>query len=180
MINKNKIFKLKKDRRSFLRLTTTSMVAVGSAFAIWPFIDSMNPSADVLALGIKEFDLSNIEEGSSKTFKWRGKPVFIKHRTKQEINEARKVNLSELRDPQKDENRVVKPEWLIVVGICTHLGCIPLGQKKSDTKGDFNGWFCPCHGSHYDSSGRVRKCPATKNLKVPKYKFFDKNKIRIG
>ena len=119
-----------KNRRSFLKLTTTSMATIGSAFAVWPFIDSMNPSADVLALGIKEFDLSNIEEGSSKTVKWRGKPVFIKHRTKQEINEARKVNLSELRDPQKDENRVVKPEWLIVVGVCTHLGCIPLGQKK--------------------------------------------------
>ena len=180
MINKNKIFKLKKDRRSFLKLTTTSMATIGSAFAVWPFIDSMNPSADVLALGIKEFDLSNIEEGSSKTFKWRGKPIFIKHRTKQEINEARKVNLSKLKDPQKDEDRVIKPEWLIVVGVCSHLGCIPLGQKKSDTRGDFNGWFCPCHGSHYDSSGRVRKGPAPKNLKVPKYKFINENKIKIG
>ena len=134
MINKNKISNLKKDRRSFLKLTTSSMAAIGSAFAIWPFIDSMNPSADVLALGSKEFDISNIEEGSSKTVKWRGKPVFIKHRTKKEINEAREVNLIELRDPQKDENRVLKPEWLIVVGVCSHLGCIPLGQKKSDTK----------------------------------------------
>ena len=171
---------LLKDRRSFLKLTTASMAAVGSIFAIWPFIDSMNPSADVLALGSKEFDLSNIEEGSSKTVKWRGKPIFIKHRTKKEINEAREVNLIELRDPQKDENRVLKPEWLIVVGVCSHLGCIPLGQKKSDTKGNFNGWFCPCHGSHYDSSGRVRKGPAPKNLEVPKYEFIDKNKIKIG
>ena len=171
---------LLKDRRSFLKLTTASMAAVGSTFAIWPFIDSMNPSADVLALGVKEFDLSNIEEGSSKTVKWRGKPLFIKHRTKKEINDARKVDLSRLKDPQKDEDRVEKPEWLIVVGVCSHLGCIPLGQKSSDTKGDFNGWFCPCHGSHYDSSGRVRKGPAPKNLKVPKYKFINENKIKIG
>ena len=171
---------LLKDRRSFLKLTTASMAAVGSTFAIWPFIDSMNPSADVLALGVKEFDLSNIEEGSSKTVKWRGKPLFIKHRTKKEINDARKVDLSRLKDPQKDEDRVEKPEWLIVVGVCSHLGCIPLGQKSSDTKGDFNGWFCPCHGSHYDSSGRVRKGPAPKNLLVPKYKFINENKIKIG
>ena len=126
------------------------MAAVGSAFAIWPFIDSMNPSADVLALGVKEFDLSNIKEGSSKTVKWRGRPVFIKHRTKKEINDARRTDLSKLKDPEKDEDRVVKPEWLIVVGVCSHLGCIPLGQKSSDAKGDFDGWFCPCHGSHYD------------------------------
>ena len=180
MNNKNKIPNLKKDRRNFLRLTTTSMAAVGSAFAIWPFIDSMNPSADVLAQGIKEFDLSNIEEGSSKTVKWRGKPVFIKHRTKNEIEEARNVKLSELKDPQRDEDRVLKPEWLIVVGVCSHLGCIPSGQKVSDAKGDFNGWFCPCHGSHYDSSGRVRKGPAPRNLEVPKYKFIDTNKIKLG
>ena len=180
MFNKNKILKIKKDRRSFLRLTTTSMATIGSALAIWPFIDSMNPSADVLALGTKEIDLSNIEEGSSVTVKWRGKPVFIKHRTKDEINEARSVKLNNLKDPQKDEDRVLSPEWLIVVGVCTHLGCVPSGQKKTDTKGEFNGWFCPCHGSHYDSSGRVRKGPAPKNLKVPKYKFINKNKIKIG
>ena len=180
MINKNKIFNLKQDRRNFLKLTTTSMAAGGSAFAVWPFIDSINPSADVLALGVKEFELSNIEEGSSKTVKWRGKPVFIKHRTKKEINDARKVDLNKLKDPQKDEDRVLKPEWLIVVGVCSHLGCIPLGQKSSDTKGDFNGWFCPCHGSHYDSSGRVRKGPAPRNLLVPKYKFINEKKIKIG
>ena len=180
MNNKNKIPNLKKDRRNFLRLTTTSMAAVGSAFAIWPFIDSMNPSADVLALSTKELDLSNIQEGSSKTVKWRGKPVFIKHRTKKEINDARRTDLSKLKDPEKDEDRVVKPEWLIVIGVCSHLGCIPLGQKSSDAKGDFDGWFCPCHGSHYDSSGRVRKGPAPKNLLVPKYKFINEKKIKIG
>ena len=179
-IKKRKKIKSTKDRRNFLKLTTTSMAAVGSAFAIWPFIDSMNPAADVLALGSKEFDLSNVEEGSSKTVKWRGKPVFIKHRTKKEINDARKVDLSKLKDPEKDEDRVIKPEWLIVVGVCSHLGCIPLGQKSSDTKGDFDGWFCPCHGSHYDSSGRVRKGPAPKNLLIPKYKFINENKIKIG
>tara|TARA_B100000029_G_scaffold134005_1_gene128223 strand:- start:9707 stop:10249 length:543 start_codon:yes stop_codon:yes gene_type:complete len=180
LINKNKISKKKKDRRNFLKFTTTSMATIGSALAMWPFIDSMNPSADVLALGTKEIDLSNISEGSSKTIKWRGKPVFIKHRTKNEIEEARNVKLNNLKDPQKDEDRVLKPEWLVVIGVCTHLGCVPSGQKKTDTKGEFNGWFCPCHGSHYDSSGRVRKGPAPKNLQVPKYKFVDKNKIKIG
>ncbi len=180
MFNKNKILKIKKDRRSFLKLTTTSMATIGSALAIWPFIDSMNPSADVLALGTKEIDLSNIEKGSSITIKWRGKPVFIKHRTESEIEEARNVQLNNLKDPQKDEDRVLNPEWLVVIGVCTHLGCVPSGQKKTDTKGEFNGWFCPCHGSHYDSSGRVRKGPAPKNLQVPKYKFVDKNKIKIG
>ena len=180
MINKNKIFKIKKDRRSFLKLTTTSMAAVGSAFAIWPFIDSMNPSADVLALGSKEVDLNDIDKGSTKTIKWRGKPVFIKHRTDEEISQAREVNLENLKDPQKDEDRVIKPEWLVVVGVCSHLGCIPLGQKETDVKGDFNGWFCPCHGSHYDSSGRVRKGPAPKNLEIPKYEFVDNNTIKIG
>ena len=180
MIYKTKIYKLKKDRRNFLKITTTSMAAVGTAFAVWPFIDSMNPSADVLALGTKEVDLSNIEKGTSKTIKWRGKPVFIKHRTEAEIQDARKVDLSQLRDPEKDEDRVIDPKWLIVVGVCTHLGCIPKGQMNGEIKGDFNGWFCPCHGSHYDSSGRVRKGPAPKNLEVPKYSFINKNKLKIG
>ena len=156
------------------------MAAIGTSFAIWPFIDSMNPSADVLAQGTKEVDLNNIEKGASRTIKWRGRPVFIKHRTDKEINEAKKINLSKLKDPQKDEDRVIDPEWLVVIGVCTHLGCIPLGQKKNDRKGDFNGWFCPCHGSHYDSSGRVRKGPAPKNLEVPKYNFINKNRIKIG
>ena len=180
MIYKNKIYKLKKDRRNFLKLATSSMVTVGTAFAIWPFIDSMNPSADVLALGTKEVDLSNIEKGTSKTVKWRGKPVFIKHRTEKEIQDARKVNLNQLRDPEKDEDRVINPEWLIVVGVCTHLGCIPKGQMKRDVKGDFNGWFCPCHGSHYDSSGRIRKGPAPENLAVPPYTFINDTTIKIG
>ena len=167
-------------RRDFLQLSTISIGAVGTAAFIWPFLKSMNPAEDTIALGTTEVDVSAIEEGQSVTVKWRGKPVFIKHRTKKEINEAREVNLIDLRDPQKDEDRVLKPEWLIVVGVCSHLGCIPLGQKESDTKGDFNGWFCPCHGSHYDHSGRIRKGPAPSNLEVPNYKFLSDKVIRIG
>ena len=156
------------------------MSAIGAGLAVWPFIDSMNPSADVLATGVKEVNLDNIKKGSSITVKWRGKPIFIKHRTDEEIKEAQEVNINQLKDPLKDQDRVVHPEWLVIIGICTHLGCIPSGQKNTDTKGDFNGWFCPCHGSHYDSSGRIRKGPAPKNLQVPKYTFINKNKIRIG
>ena len=173
--NKRKKIKSAKDRRNFLKLTTMSMAAAGTAFAVWPFIDSMNPSADVLALGTKEVDLSNIKKGTSKTIKWRGKPVFIKHRTEVEIQDARKVDLNQLKDPEKDEDRVVNPEWLIVVGVCTHLGCVPLGDK-----GEYNGWFCPCHGSHYDTSGRIRKGPAPTNLEIPKYEFVNSNTIKIG
>ena len=172
--------KLKQNRRNFLQISTTSMAIIGTGLAIWPFIDSMNPSADVLAKGIKEVNLKDIKKGSSITIKWRGKPVFIKHRTDQEIKQAQEVNIDELKDPQSDQDRVIDPEWLVLVGVCTHLGCIPSGQKNSDVKGDFNGWFCPCHGSHYDSSGRIRRGPAPKNLQVPKYTFINKNKILIG
>ena len=159
---------------------TSSMATFGSAFAVWPFLDSMNPTADVLAQGTKEINLDRIEKGKSITIKWRGKPVFIKHRTDKEIQEAQFINISTLRDPEEDRDRAINPEWLIVVGVCTHLGCIPLGQNKGDVKGDFKGWFCPCHGSHYDTSGRVRKGPAPKNLEVPKYSFIGQNKIKIG
>ena len=127
-----------------------------------------------------EFDVSSIELGKSITVLWRGKPVFIRRRTQEEIIESQNTKLTELKDPQKDQDRIIYPEWLVVVGVCTHLGCIPSGQKKNDVKGDFNGWFCPCHGSHYDSSGRVRKGPAPKNLQVPKYIFINKNRIKIG
>ena len=156
------------------------MAAIGSAFAIWPFIDSMNPSADVLALGSKEFDISNIKKGSSKTVKWRGKPVFIRRRTKEEILESKNVDISILKDPVEDKNRTQKEEWLVLEGVCTHLGCVPLGQKISDKKGDYNGWFCPCHGSHYDTSGRIRKGPAPDNLQVPPYKFLNDTTVLIG
>jgi ubiquinol-cytochrome c reductase iron-sulfur subunit len=127
-------------------------------------------------------DVSNSmdAEGMAVTVKWRGKPVFVRHRTQQEIDEARAVPLADLRDPQTDAERATKPEQLIVVGVCTHLGCVPLGQKPSDPKGEFGGWFCPCHGSHYDTSGRIRKGPAPRNLEVPEYQYISDTVVRIG
>jgi ubiquinol-cytochrome c reductase iron-sulfur subunit len=168
------------SRRDFLLMTTGVVGAVGVALAAWPFIDSMNPAADVLALASTGVDLSPIAEGQRITVTWRGKPVFIDHRTADEIQAARETPLSELIDPQSDAERVQKPEWLIVVGVCTHLGCIPLGQKAGDPRGEFGGWFCPCHGSHYDTAGRIRKGPAPLNLLVPPYEFLDDTTVKIG
>ncbi|MBT3777486.1 MAG: ubiquinol-cytochrome c reductase iron-sulfur subunit [Pelagibacteraceae bacterium] len=167
-------------RRDFLQLSTITLGAVGTAAFIWPFLKSMNPAEDTLALGTTEVDISSIEEGQSITVKWRGKPVFIRKRTKTEIEEAKAVNISDLKDPEQDVNRVKKEEWLILVGVCTHLGCVPLGQKLTDTKGEYNGWYCPCHGSHYDTSGRIRKGPAPENLPVPPYSFLNDTTIKIG
>lgn len=167
-------------RRDFLTLVSVSSAAVATGVAIWPFIDSMNPAGDVLALASVEVDLSGIEEGQSITVKWRGKPVFIRHRTEEEINASVDTPLSDLPDPQLDSDRATKPEWLVVVGVCTHLGCIPLGQKSGDNKGEYNGWFCPCHGSHYDTSGRIRKGPAPTNLPIPQYSFISESSIKIG
>lgn len=168
------------SRRDFLQIATYAVGAVGAAAAVWPIVDSINPPADVLALASSEVDLSSIEVGQSVTVIWRGRPVFIRHRTEEEISEARAVPLETLPDPQKDEDRTQKPEWLVMVGVCTHLGCIPNGQRETDPKGDFGGWFCPCHGSHYDSSGRIRKGPAPANLKVPPYEFLEDTLINIG
>jgi ubiquinol-cytochrome c reductase iron-sulfur subunit len=162
-------------RRDFLMLLAGGGAAVGAAALAWPLIDSMNPAADVLALSSTEVNISQIEAGQAVTITWRGKPVFIRHRTEKEIEEARAVNVADLPDPQPDADRVEKPEWLVVVGVCTHLGCVPLGYQ-----GDYDGWFCPCHGSHYDTSGRIRKGPAPANLAVPEYAFLDDNTIRIG
>ena len=167
-------------RRDFLYLLTGATAVVGTAALVWPLVDSMNPSADVLALASIEVDLSGVEEGMPITVQWRGKPVFIRHRTPEEIAEAEEVPLAELRDPQPDNARVIEPQWLVMVGVCTHLGCVPLGQAPGDPKGDYGGWFCPCHGSHYDTSGRVRRGPAPINLVVPEYAFIDENMIRIG
>jgi ubiquinol-cytochrome c reductase iron-sulfur subunit len=167
-------------RRDFLYLLTGATVAVGTAALIWPLIDSMNPSADVLALGSIEVDLAGIEQGMRITAKWRGKPVFIDHRPPKEIEAARAVDVNSLRDPQTDAQRVIKPEWLVVIGICTHLGCVPLGQGAGDPRGQFGGWFCPCHGSVYDTSGRIRQGPAPKNLVVPPYKFTSDNVVQVG
>jgi len=167
-------------RRDFLLYATTAVGVVGTGLALWPFIHSMNPAADVLALATIEVDLAPVEVGQAITATWRGKPVFIRHRTPEEIEQARSVDVSTLRDPQTDEERVRKPEFLVQIGICTHLGCIPLGQKPTDPKGDYGGWFCPCHGSHYDTAGRIRKGPAPLNLPVPEYAFLDDTTIQIG
>jgi ubiquinol-cytochrome c reductase iron-sulfur subunit len=168
------------SRRDFLMLTTTSIGGVGAACALWPFVQSMNPAADVAALSSIEVDLSKIAPGQSLTVMWRGKPVFIRHRTPEEITHAKETALKDLPDPEVDEKRVQKPEWLVVIGVCTHLGCVPMGQKPSDNKGKYGGWFCSCHGSMYDPSGRIRQGPAPKNLEVPPYKFLSDTRIMIG
>ena len=164
-------------KRDFLFVATGAVGAVAVAGAVWPLIDQMNPDASVLALASIEYDLSSIEVGQSVTIKWRGLPVFIRHRTQAEIDEARAVPLSELKDPATDEERT-KPgheQWLIMIANCTHLGCVPVGEA-----GDFDGWFCPCHGSHYDTAGRIRKGPAPANLVLPDYEFVSDTLVQIG
>ncbi len=169
-----------KGRRDFIVVATNTMMGVGAVAVAYPLINQMNPAADTLALASIEVDVSAIAEGQAITVKWRGKPVFIRHRTKEEIASAGDANLDDLRDPQNDADRVQKPELLVIQGICTHLGCVPLGQKIGEVKGDYNGWFCPCHGSHYDTSGRIRRGPAPTNLEVPPYAFISDNVIKIG
>ncbi|XP_068150622.1 cytochrome b-c1 complex subunit Rieske, mitochondrial [Drosophila tropicalis] len=153
--------------------------AVGSAYAakglVNAFVGSMSASADVLAMAKIEIKLSDIAEGKSVTFKWRGKPLFIRHRTAAEIDSERNVATSTLRDPETDDQRVIKPEWLVVIGVCTHLGCVPIANA-----GDFGGYYCPCHGSHYDASGRIRKGPAPLNLEVPTHEFPDEGTLVVG
>ena len=139
------------------------------------FLAALNPAADVLALASLEVDVSKLEPGNCMVVKWRGKPVFVRARTDEEIEQAANVSMGELRDPETDEDRVQKPETLVVLGVCTHLGCVPINGA-----GDFNGWFCPCHGSHYDTSGRIRKGPAPLNLEVPPYKFVEDTKLLVG
>ena len=167
-------------RRDFLIVASTTVAGVGGLVSLWPLLDSLNPAADTLALASTEVDLSAIEEGQSITVTWRGKPVFVRHRTAREIAAARAVAPAELPDPQADEARTQDPKWLIVVGVCTHLGCIPLGQRIGEPRGEWGGWFCPCHGSHYDTSARIRKGPAPSNLEVPEYRFLDGATVRIG
>ena len=173
---------VQQSKRDFLYLTTAATAAVGAASLGWAFIDSMNPAADTLALASTEVNVAPIEKGQAITVMWRGKPVFVRRRTDQEIEAARSVDVSTLRDPQTDDARTLdgEAEWLVVVGICTHLGCVPLGQKPAEVRGEYGGWFCPCHGSHYDTSGRIRKGPAPKNLAVPEYEFLNETTIRIG
>ena len=167
-------------RRDFLEYAAGGMGAVGAVAAGWALVDNMNPAADTLALSTTEVDLEPIEPGQSITVVWQKKPVFVRRRTEAEIQEAQQTALDALPDPMSDADRVQKAEWLILVGICTHLGCIPLGQKDTDEKGEYGGWFCPCHGSHYDTSGRIRKGPAPENLAVPPYQFLDDTRILIG
>jgi len=165
------------NRRDFLYVATGAVGAVGAAAVVWPLINQLNPDASTLALASIEYDISAIPEGQSVTITWRGLPVFVRHRTQKEIDEALAVPMSDLKDPETDEQRT-KPgheQWLIMIANCTHLGCIPVGES-----GDFDGWFCPCHGSHYDSAGRIRRGPAPKNLVVPPYEFVSDTLVQIG
>merc|ERR1712232_272963 len=166
------------DRRAFtyLLLSTVRFAYASTARAmVVKFVASMSASADVLAMASAEFDLGDISEGTTVTVKWRGKPVFIRHRTQAEITTEANAPMVHLRDQENDFDRVHNPKWLVVLGICTHLGCVPISDA-----GEYNGWFCPCHGSHYDVSGRIRKGPAPLNLEVPPYKFLDEKNLLIG
>ncbi|MFZ5780685.1 MAG: ubiquinol-cytochrome c reductase iron-sulfur subunit [Pseudomonadota bacterium] len=173
-------------RRDFLMVATGALAGVGAAATAWPFINNLNPAADTLALASIEVNVQPIQVGQAVTVSWRGQPLFIRHRTPEEIKEAEAVPLSELRDPQTDKARVtdldkkVRPEWLIMVGVCTHLGCVPLGNKPGQPKGPYGGWFCPCHGSAYDTSGRIRQGPAPTNLVIPPYLFTSDTLVKIG
>jgi ubiquinol-cytochrome c reductase iron-sulfur subunit len=166
------------ERRAFTYLMLSSVRFAYASFArllVVKFVASMSASAEVLALAFSEFDLSSVEMGKTVTVKWRGKPVFIRRRTPEEIAVEAAVPMEHLRDQEDDADRTLKPEFIIVLGICPHLGCVPIADA-----GDYGGWFCPCHGSHYDVSGRIRKGPAPLNLEVPPYKFIDENVILMG
>jgi ubiquinol-cytochrome c reductase iron-sulfur subunit len=182
------------DRRDFIVILAQAFAGVGAAVALWPFIDQMNPDASTQALASIEIDVSPVKPGQAITVSWRGKPVFIRNRTPQEVEAAKGVKLADLKDPlarnealpdnspATDVNRTKKDKenWLVLVGICTHLGCIPKGQSMGDARGNYGGWFCPCHGSHYDTAGRIRLGPAPENLLVPPYEFVSDTMIKIG
>ena len=165
----------KTNRRDFLFTATYAVGAVGGGATVWPMIDQMNPDASVKALASTEVDVSSLTPGNTITVLWRGKPVFIRRRTPEEITETKAVKLKDLKDPQKDEERAKDPEWLVMLGVCTHLGCVPLDQK-----GDYNGWFCPCHGSHYDISGRIRKGPAQPIWKFQSMNLSTQIQLKLG
>ena len=169
-------------RRDFIFVATGAFAGVGAAAAIWPFLDQMNPSADVLALASVDVDLGPIAEGQGIKVNWRGKPVFIKHMTAAGIQEAQSANVAALRDPASYDERTQDGhrQWLVQIGVCTHLGCIPMGIADGEPKGDYDGYFCPCHGSHYDNAGRIRKGPAPANLVIPEYSFLSDTRVRIG
>ena len=179
-------------RRDFIHLLGIGVAGMGAAGAVVPLVHQMNPDASVLALSTKEVDISALSVGEAIKVMWQGKPVFIRHRTPEEIAEAEATPMGELKDKQarndnlpasddaEDKNRATNPAYLVLVGVCTHLGCIPLGTAQGEVKGDYDGWFCPCHGSHYDTSGRIRKGPAPTNLPIPPYEFVTDSVIKIG
>ena len=182
------------SRRDVILIGAAALAAIGGAAVLWPLLDQMNPDASTLSLASIDVDLAPVEEGQAITVMWRGKPIFIRHRTAQEIKDAEDVKLDQLIDslarnanladtaPATDANRAApdKEPWLVMIGICTHLGCIPKGQAIGDYKGEFGGWFCPCHGSQYDTAGRVRIGPAPENMYIPPYAFSSDTKIKIG
>ncbi len=181
-------------RRDFIHIAATAFVGVGAAVALWPLIDQMNPDETALSLASVDVDLAPIQEGQAITVMWRGKPIFVRYRTQPEVDSAKNTPLGDLKDPvarimgvtvdepATDQNLTKEghEKWLIAIGICTHLGCIPKGQKPSDERGEYGGWFCPCHGSQYDTAGRIRKGPAPRNLEIPPYKFVSDTKITVG
>jgi ubiquinol-cytochrome c reductase iron-sulfur subunit len=181
-------------RRDVMLIAAGGFAAFGAAVALWPLLDQMNPDASALSLATTEVDISPVKPGQALTVMWRGKPIFIRHRTEEEIAKAKDTPLGDLIDPlarnanlpadapASDDNRAAKDRepWLVMIGVCTHLGCIPKGQAVGDYKGAYGGWFCPCHGSQYDTAGRVRVGPAPANLSIPPYSFLSDKKIKIG
>lgn len=169
-------------RRDFINIAAVSFGGVGIVATVFPLVNQMNPSADVLALSSIEVDISAIEPGQSVKTSWRKQPIFIRNLTAPEIEAANKVDISDLRDPQTlaERTQAGKENWLITLGVCTHLGCVPLGAAQGEVKGEFGGYFCPCHGSHYDTAGRTRKGPAPTNLEVPEYSFLTDTIVKIG
>ncbi len=169
-------------RRDFIYVATASFAGAGAMTALWPMINQMNPSADVLALASVEADIAAVEPGQAIKLFWRGKPVFVRRLTEAEIADVEKVPVSALRDKQTlaDRTKPGKQEWLVMLGVCTHLGCVPLGAGTGENRGDYGGFFCPCHGSHYDAAGRIRKGPAPLNLEVPQYAFKSDTLVEIG
>jgi ubiquinol-cytochrome c reductase iron-sulfur subunit len=169
-------------RRDFINIAAVSFAGVGAAATLYPLVNQMNPSADVLALASIEVDVSQIQPGQAIKTIFRKQPLFIRHLTPAEMQAANAVNMGELRDPQSLTDRTAegKPQYLVTMGVCTHLGCVPLGAAEGENKGQYGGYFCPCHGSHYDTAGRIRKGPAPKNLEVPEYKFASDTVITVG
>lgn len=176
------------EKRDFIYIATGAVAAVGAGALAWPLVMQMGKAADTLAAGSIEIDLSKVSEGGQLKLLWRGRPVFVRHRTPDEIAEAEAVDIADLKDPETDNERLVAntagildPKYLVMVGVCTHFGCIPVGEQgKVDAQGQYGGWYCPCHGSHYDTSGRIRKGPAPKNLEIPPYEYVSDTVIKVG